>query len=479
MRADLALVGFGHVGRRFARLIEERRDWLSLDYDLDCRVVGIATRHHGACSARAALDAVGCAVSVEAGHPLNEGGAPWRATVSTSIQQLAESDAPLKVLVETTTLDIAAGQPAIDYVRAALQAGCHAVTANKGPAAFAFEELSALAHDRDASFLFEGAVMDGVPIFNLARETLPAVEIAGFRGVVNSTTNHILTALEDGESYDAALQRMQDMGIAEADPSLDVDGWDAAAKTSALANVLMRARITPQAVDREGIGPATGAPGDGGQSARRARAPRGVGAADAAGRGDVGAAGGAARKRPARGSPRHGQRAGAADRPARRNRDLPDGRQPDADRLRAAQRPRDDPPAPAPAPHGRARTMTNATARGPALSERSESKRTARRHHRPRFQPRPRRAVLHRCSSADLGARVIKIEQPGRGDDTRAWGPPFVGGESAYFLSVNRNKQSLALDLKHARARPSSTRCSVAPTSSSRTSVPGRWSGWD
>jgi homoserine dehydrogenase len=99
--------------------------------------------------------------------------------------------------------------------------------------------------------------MDGVPIFNLARETLPAVQITGFRGVVNSTTNHILSALEDGESFDAALQRMQSLGIAEADPSLDVDGWDAAAKTAALANVLMRARMTPQAVDREGIGPAT------------------------------------------------------------------------------------------------------------------------------------------------------------------------------------------------------------------------------
>ena len=86
------------------------------------------------------------------------------------------------------------------------------VTANKGPAAFAYEELSALAHDRDVSFLFEGAVMDGVPIFNLVRETLPAVEIIGFRGVINSTTNHILSALEDGESFDAALQRMQDDG---------------------------------------------------------------------------------------------------------------------------------------------------------------------------------------------------------------------------------------------------------------------------
>ena len=257
MRADLALVGFGHVGRRFARLIEERRDWLSLDYDLDCRVIGIATRHHGSVFRESGVDAVASAVSVEGGRPLNETGAPLAEGTLDVISRLAGSDAPLKILVETTTLDINAGQPAIDHVRAALQSGCHAVTANKGPAAFAYEELSALAHDRDVSFLFEGSVMDGVPIFNLVRETLPAVEITGFRGVVNSTTNHILSALEDGEGFDAALHRMQEMGIAEADPSLDVEGWDAAAKTAALANVLMRARMTPQAVDREGIGPGT------------------------------------------------------------------------------------------------------------------------------------------------------------------------------------------------------------------------------
>src|SRR5690349_17185974 len=256
MRADLALVGFGNVGRRLARLIEERRDWLSLDYDLDCRVVGIATRHHGSVFREGGVDAVDLAVRMEAGHPIADAASAAGDSFDV-IRRLAESDAPLKVLVETTTLDIAAGQPATDHVRAALQAGCHAVTANKGPAAFAYEELSALASDRDRSFLFEGAVMDGVPIFNLVRETLPAVQILGFRGVVNSTTNHILSALEDGESFDTALDRMQAAGIAEADPSLDVDGWDAAAKISALANVFMRARMTPQAVDREGIGPAT------------------------------------------------------------------------------------------------------------------------------------------------------------------------------------------------------------------------------
>ena len=104
------------------------------------------------------------------------------------------------------------------------------ITANKGPAAFAYRELARDAKQAKRRFLFEGAVMDGIPIFNLVRETLPAVAITGFRGVVNSTTNYMLTAMEQGQSFDAALAEMQARGIAEADPRLDVDGWDAAAK---------------------------------------------------------------------------------------------------------------------------------------------------------------------------------------------------------------------------------------------------------
>jgi homoserine dehydrogenase len=257
MRADLALVGFGNVGRRFVQLLDERRDWLALDYDLQCRIVGIATRRHGAAFRASGLDhhdALGAIAVDRSLAPMHDGGG--HADSFEVIRRLAAGDAPLRVVIETTTLDITAGQPAIDHVRTGLQGGCHVITANKGPAAFAYEELTALAADRGVSFLFEGAVMDGIPIFNVVRETLPAVDVLGFRGVVNSTTNEILTAVEDGQSYDEALARMQAEGIAEADPSLDVDGWDAAAKTAALANVLMHARITPQAVDREGIGPA-------------------------------------------------------------------------------------------------------------------------------------------------------------------------------------------------------------------------------
>jgi homoserine dehydrogenase len=259
MRADLALIGFGSVGRRFARLLEEQRDTLRTNYDLECRVVGITTRHHGhAISGRNGIDAVAAAALVESGGSLSvatgTAGARTDLTAFTAcLERLVASDAPLKVVVETTTLNIEDGRPAIDHVERALQAGCHVTTANKGPAAFAYRRLATMAGEANVCFLFEGAVMDGIPVFNLVRETLPAVTVLGFRGVVNSTTNHILTALEDGEEFAPALARMQAAGIAEADPSLDVGGWDAAAKAAALANVLLGAGITPHDVDRTGL----------------------------------------------------------------------------------------------------------------------------------------------------------------------------------------------------------------------------------
>ena len=245
-RADLALVGYGNVARRFVSLLEERREWLARECSLECRIVGIATRTHGARYDPRGIDFA----------ELNREGQKRPAQQSAAahvIERLGESAAELRIMIETTTLDIGAGRPAIDHVRAAIASGCHVVTANKGPVAFAYAQLQDEAAAAGVSFLFEGAVMDGIPIFNLVRETLPAVEILGFRGVVNSTTNHILTAFERGEEFGAALARMQAEGIAEADPALDLEGWDAAAKAAALANVLMDARLTPGDVRRAGI----------------------------------------------------------------------------------------------------------------------------------------------------------------------------------------------------------------------------------
>jgi homoserine dehydrogenase len=257
---DLMLVGFGHVAQRFVTLLDEQRRPLAREHGIATRVVGIVTRRHGQAQAVRGVDARSLARRAACGEAI--GATTEGQSASELIRRLAKGSAAVRdgrlVVVETTTLDIACGQPAIEHVRTALTSGAHVITANKGPVAFAYRALARTAVRARRRFLFEGAVMDGIPIFNLVRETLPAVTILGFRGVVNSTTNYILTAMEAGQPFGEALAEMQAAGIAEADASLDVDGWDAAAKTAALANVLLDARLTPHTVERQGIGATIG-----------------------------------------------------------------------------------------------------------------------------------------------------------------------------------------------------------------------------
>jgi homoserine dehydrogenase len=244
MTVDLILIGFGNVGQRFASLLDEQRTTLARQYGISPRIVGIATRRHGQVFSARGLDVA----------KLNGTAGDTLAFLHDALRKSRAAARERRlVVVETTTLDVERGEPAVSYIRAALAANAHVITANKGPVACSYATLRQTAARADRQWLFEGAVMDGVPVFNLVRETLPAVRILGFRGIVNSTTNFILTAMEQGQDFDAALAEMQAKGIAEADASLDIDGWDAAAKTAALANVLLGARLTPAGVDREGI----------------------------------------------------------------------------------------------------------------------------------------------------------------------------------------------------------------------------------
>jgi homoserine dehydrogenase len=141
----------------------------------------------------------------------------------------------------------------VDYLRAALDLGLHAITANKGPVVHAHSQLTDLAAAKGVKFYFESAVMDGAPIFSLWRAALPGARLLGFRGILNSTTNLILTRMEAGETFEQAVAYAQSIGIAETDPSGDVDGWDAAVKVAALVTVLMGTPLKPQAVARQGI----------------------------------------------------------------------------------------------------------------------------------------------------------------------------------------------------------------------------------
>lgn len=252
---DLVLVGFGGVARRFVELLGAAPDRLPFTP----RVIGLATAHHGCALAPNGIDTAAVAQGevLTACHDPAYGSPPADAfeLVSRAAEAAGGGGANRRlVVVENAPYGPADGRPGVDHVRAALDAGADVITANKGPAAFAWRELRDRAAAGGTRFRFEGAVLDGLPIFSLVRDTLPGIGIRGFCGIVNTTTNHVLSAIEGGRSLAEAVAEMQAAGIAEADAAHDVDGWDAAAKTAILANVLLGADMTPHDVARTGLG---------------------------------------------------------------------------------------------------------------------------------------------------------------------------------------------------------------------------------
>ena len=245
---NLALLGFGNVGRALARLLKRKEAELQSRYDISFHVTGIATGRHGSAVDPAGLDYIRAAELVEAGQS--------RAGLSkTSLQDNPDflHACGADVLFENTPVNHRSGQPAIDHLHLALELGMHAITANKGPVVHAYRELTDFAKLKNKKFLFESTVMDGAPIFSLFRSALPAAQLLGLRGILNSTTNLILSRMENGESFDEAVQYAQAVGLAETDPAADVDGWDASIKVAALVSVLMDIPFTPQEVDRTGM----------------------------------------------------------------------------------------------------------------------------------------------------------------------------------------------------------------------------------
>lgn len=217
-------------------------------YGICWRITGIASRSLGWLVAPRGFDLA----ALSAGHAPISG-----QKKSGDVREWLRA-AEAGVLFEATSLNARSGQPAIDHIRAALEYGAHAITANKGPVVHAYDELRQRAEQQKRTFLFESTVMDGVPIFSTFRENLPFIQVKGFRGILNSTTQVILTGMEQGLSFSESLKKAQDMGVAETDPSDDIDGWDAAVKTAALARVVMRLAIDINDVERQGIRGLTG-----------------------------------------------------------------------------------------------------------------------------------------------------------------------------------------------------------------------------
>ncbi len=246
---NLALMGFGNVGRALGSLLLEKRDELRQRYDLEWLVRGIATGSHGSAIDPAGLDLQEALDLAEKGERLDRlSPAPVKGT-GVDFVRACEAD----VLFENTPVDYKAGQPAVAHIQAALEAGMHVVTANKGPVVHAYRPLTRVARQHGRRFLFESTVMDGAPVFSMWRETLPGCRLKSFRGILNSTTNMILTLMEGEMGFDDAVRHCQSIGIAETDPRGDILGWDAAVKVAALVTVLMDHPIKPDEIDRKGI----------------------------------------------------------------------------------------------------------------------------------------------------------------------------------------------------------------------------------
>ena len=199
------------------------------------RIIGIHTLRHGTAIFPAGLN-----------------GEPVFGPRAESIEAFLDA-ARADIAVELTTLNPSTGEPAISHIRAAFDRGMHVVTANKGPIAHAYAALREQACRAGLVFRFESAVMDGAPVFNLWENALPGLKVLGFTGALNSTSKVVIETLEAGGSFESGVAAARKLGITEGDGAYDVEGWDSAAKTAALANVLMNARTTPQQVSTRGI----------------------------------------------------------------------------------------------------------------------------------------------------------------------------------------------------------------------------------
>ncbi|MFZ6027031.1 MAG: homoserine dehydrogenase [Chloroflexota bacterium] len=242
---NLVLLGFGNVGQALAGLLLKKRQQIAEQYGIRFQVTGIATSRRGVLTNPHGIDLQSALDQVAAGQALS------LSTMPAVSEYLRAAQA--QVVFETIPVNYESGQPAVDYLRAALELGMHAISANKGPVVHAYELLSTLAATKGVKYYFESAVMDGAPVFSLVREALPGVVIHSFHGVLNSTTNLILDRMEMGEDFEDAVSYAQAVGLAETDPMGDLDGWDAAVKVAALCTVVLGVPTKPQRVSRTGM----------------------------------------------------------------------------------------------------------------------------------------------------------------------------------------------------------------------------------
>lgn len=245
----LSLVGFGVVGQSFAALLEKKRDLLRQQYDLDIIFVSVASARHGFIYRDSGLSMPTLLKLAASRRPLRDH--PGITCFPDALAGLQATTAD--VLVEVTPTNLRDAEPALSHIRAALSRGMHVITANKGPIALHAQELLALARQHHTRLGVEATVMAGTPVISAIREGLAGATIHAIRGILNGTTNYILSAMTTGRDYQDVLAEAQALGYAESDPTADVEGYDTVAKTLILAALVFGEPLRVEQVRRQGI----------------------------------------------------------------------------------------------------------------------------------------------------------------------------------------------------------------------------------
>ncbi len=245
------LIGFGVVGQGLAELLATKKELLRREYALEVTLVGVANSRHGFIYREAGLDVPLLLNLAAQRRPLTEhpGVEHW----ASPLEGLRVTGRRGDVLAEVTGTNLRDAEPGLSHIRAALAQGLHVVTANKGPGALAAQDLFALAAQQNVQLRMEATVMAGTPVISTVREGLAGAEVQAVRGILNGTTNYILTAMASGRDYAEVLAEAQAQGYAEADPTADVEGYDAVAKALILAALVFGRTLKPEQVTRRGI----------------------------------------------------------------------------------------------------------------------------------------------------------------------------------------------------------------------------------
>lgn len=242
----LGMIGFGNVAHGFIQALIEKKTFFRKEMGLEFLVTSITDIRYGTI-----YDPDGLPVEKLASvHDFSEmDQSLFREWNTIQMIRNAESD----VIIELSYTDLKTGEPAVLHCQEALLSGKHVITSNKGPIALHYSMLKGLARDNGVKIGCEGTVMSGTPALRLATDSLLPTGITEIKGILNGTTNFILTEMENGSTYDDALKEAQRLGYAEADPSGDVEGFDTAGKIAILAHLVFGTFIKPEDINREGI----------------------------------------------------------------------------------------------------------------------------------------------------------------------------------------------------------------------------------